>query len=204
MIVVGLTGGIGAGKSTAANFFKELGVPVYIADIEAKRLMHTSKVVRRKLIEEFGDQTFVDNRLNRSYLANIVFNDKTKLAAINAIVHPSVANSFKRWVGKQQAPYVIQENAILFENNSFHNFDFIITVTAPLEEKIERVMSRDNAKRSEVLLRIKNQISDEEKAKKSDFVIENNTLVTTRKTVKKIHKKLIEFSEVQEEKIAIS
>ncbi len=195
MIVIGLTGGIGAGKSTVANFFKELGVPVYVADTEAKRLMHTSKVVKRKLIEEFGEKTYIDNKLNRTYLASIVFNDASKLAAINAIVHPSVANSFKRWTRKQKAAYVIQENAILFENNNFGKFDFIVTVTAPIEEKIARVMSRDNAKRSEVLLRIQHQLSDEEKAKKSDFVIQNNTLATTQKKVQRIHKKLMEFSE---------
>jgi len=194
MIVIGLTGGIGAGKSTVAGFFKELGVPVYVADIEAKRLMHTSKVVKRKLIEEFGEKAFLDNKLNRSYLAAIVFNDKAKLAAINAIVHPSVANSFKRWTRKQQSFYVIQENAILFENNTVHNFDYIITVTAPLEVKIARVMARDNAKKSEVLARIQHQMPDEEKAKKSDFVIQNDALAITQKQVQKIHKKIMKLS----------
>jgi len=194
MIVVGLTGGIGAGKSTVANYFKDFGVPVYVADTEAKRLMLTSKVVKQKLINEFGKQTFKDHKLNRKYLANIVFNDKAKLAAINSIVHPSVSNSFKRWVGKQKSSYVIQENAILFENNSFHNFDYIITVTTTMEEKIARVMARDNSSETEVLARINNQISDEEKAKKSDFVIHNDNLANTREKVQKIHTEILKLS----------
>ena len=197
MIVVGLTGGIGAGKSTVANYFKDLGVPVYVADTEAKRLMHTSKVVRQKLIEEFGKEAFIDHKLNRPYLAAIVFNDKTKLAAINRIVHPSVSNSFKRWIRKQDSSYVIQENAILFENGTFRNFDYIITVTAAMEEKIARVMARDNSSKTEVLARINNQISDEEKAEKSDFVIYNDNLAITRKEVRKIHEKLLKFSSIR-------
>ncbi len=195
MIVVGLTGGIGAGKSTVANYFRALGVPVYVADNEAKRLMHTSKVVKQKLIDEFGEETYIENKLNRPYLAAIVFNNKTKLTAINAIVHPSVSNSFKRWVRKQRSPYVVQENAILFENNTFQNFDYIITVVAPTEERITRILARDSATRNEVLARMKNQISDEEKAKKSDFILHNNDLVITKKEVRKIHRKIVKLAE---------
>lgn len=195
MIVVGLTGGIGAGKSTIATFFKELNVPVYFADNEAKRLMHTSKVVKEKIINEFGENAYIHNKLNRPFLAAIVFNDKSKLTAINAIVHPSVSNSFKRWTHKQTSPYVIQENAILFENGTSHKFDYIITVTAPLDEKIQRVMVRDNVKRADVLTRINNQISDSEKIKRSDFVIHNLDLVSSKKEVIKIHKKLLKLAE---------
>lgn len=195
MIVVGLTGGIGAGKSTIATFFKELNVPVYFADNEAKRLMHTSKVVKEKIINEFGEKAYIHNKLNRPFLAAIVFNDKSKLTAINAIVHPSVSNSFKRWTHKQTSPYVIQENAILFENGTSHKFDYIITVTAPLDEKIQRVMVRDNVKRADVLTRINNQISDSEKIKRSDFVIHNLDLVSSKKEVIKIHKKLLKLAE---------
>jgi dephospho-CoA kinase len=194
MIVVGLTGGIGAGKSTIATFFKELNVPVYFADNEAKRLMHTSKVVKEKIINEFGEKAYIHNKLNRPFLAAIVFNDKSKLTAINAIVHPSVSNSFKRWTHKQTSPYVIQENAILFENGTSHKFDYIITVTAPLDEKIQRVMVRDNVKRADVLTRINNQISDSEKIKRSDFVIHNLDLVSSKKEVIKIHKKLLKLA----------
>jgi len=194
MILVGLTGGIGAGKSTVANFFKEIGVPVYTADVEAKRLMNSSKVVKQKLIKEFGRKAFVDNKLNRSFLAKIVFNDTAKLKAINNIVHPSVSNSFKRWVHKQKSPYVIQENAILFENNTAHKFDYIITVTAPVEDRIKRVMKRDNTTRNEVLARMNNQIPDTEKIKNSHFLITSIDKSSTKKEVLKIHKKLVELT----------
>ena len=194
MIVVGLTGGIGAGKSTIANFFKDLNVPVYVADIEAKRLMHTSKTVKQKIINEFGAEAYIHNKLNRPFLAAIVFNDKRKLAAINAIVHPSVSNSFKRWTNKQSAPYVIQENAILFENNTSHKFDYIITVTAPKNQRIKRVMARDAVTRTDVLTRINNQISDKEKIERSNFVITNVEKESSKKEVLKIHKELLKLS----------
>jgi len=194
MIVIGLTGGIGAGKSTVANYFKELGVPVYIADDEAKRLMHSSKIVRQKIIAEFGSEAYIDNNLNRPFIAAIVFNDKSKLTAISAIVHPSVSNSFKRWTGKQTAAYVLQENAVLFENNTAHKFDYIITVTAPVEERIKRVIKRDTTTRSGVLARMNNQLSDKEKIKKSDFVIHAIDKVITKKEVLKIHKKLLKLA----------
>ena len=193
MIKVGLTGGIGSGKTTVAKLFIDLGVPVYIADTEAKRLMHTSKSIKQKLINEFGKKAYINNKLNRSFLANIVFNDKRKLNAINKIVHPSVANSFKRWQNKHDVPYVIQENAILFESNAAQNFDYIITVTAPKLVKISRVMERDSITKEEVLARIKNQISDKEKIEKSNFVIENNNLNQTKKEVIKIHKELLKY-----------
>jgi len=191
MIKVGLTGGIGSGKTTVANLFIELGIPVYIADTEAKRLMHTSKTIKRKLLDEFGTKAYVKNKLNRPFLANIVFNDRKKLDAINKIVHPSVANSFKRWLNKQDSVYAIQENAILFENNSAYKFDLIITVTAPIQDKIERVMKRDNISKEEVLSRMNNQISDKEKMKKSNFVIENRDLIQTKNEVAKIHKLIL-------------
>ena len=191
MIKVGLTGGIGSGKTTVAKLFMELGIPVYIADIEAKRLMHTSNVIKRKLLLEFGPNAYKNKKLNRPFLANIVFNDKRKLNAINKIVHPSVANSFRRWINKQAGPYVIQENAILFESKSSHNFDYIITVTAPLDAKIRRVMKRDKVSKEEVLARMKNQIPDKEKIKKSNFVINNIDLMKTKAEIANIHELIL-------------
>lgn len=191
MKIIGLTGGIGSGKSTVATFFLELGVPVYFADAHAKRLMQQSKVVRKKLVAEFGEGAFRNGKLNRAYLADIVFHDKSKLAAINAIVHPSVGNSFKRWVGKQQATYVIQENAILFESNAQDKFDYTVVVTAPVEDRIQRVMSRDGSKRAQVVARIENQLSDNEKIEKADFVITNLDLKKTKAQVLQIHKKIM-------------
>lgn len=190
MNVVGLTGGIGSGKSTVAGFFIDLGIPVYFADDHAKRLMRTSPSVRKKLINEFGVETFVNGKLNRPYLANIIFNNKKKLAAINAIVHPAVRNSFKRWVGKQDTPYVIQENAILFENGTYKNFDVLVTVTAPLAIRIDRVMDRDKVSKKEVQARINNQLPDTVKIAKSDYVITNLELDKTKQQVLKIHNEL--------------
>ena len=192
MILVGLTGGIGSGKTTVAKLFMELGVPVYFADQHAKRLMNTSKSLKRKLIYEFGSKAFIKGKLNRPYLAEVVFNNKAKLAAINAIVHPSVSNSFKRWASKQQSNYVIQENAILFETNSYKKFNFTILITAPFDERIRRVIERDTATRQEVISRMKNQLPDEEKVRKADFVINNLNLDQTKKEVVNIHDQIMD------------
>ena len=121
MKIVGLTGGIGSGKTTVASMFNDLGVPVFIADVEAKKLMATSKVIKRQLNELFGQQAYLENDLNKPYIANAIFNDKTLLEKMNTIIHPKVASHFKKWIKKQSGPYVINEAAILFENNSISN-----------------------------------------------------------------------------------
>lgn len=187
MIVVGLTGGIGSGKTTVANFFKDYGIPVYIADVEAKRLMVTSKVIRRKLIALFGDQAYQGKELNRPYIASKIFNSKDNLNKMNAIVHPKVASHFKRWLKRQNAPYVIKEAAIIFEIKKEAEYDFIITVTADVEERIKRVLKRDNTQRKKVEAIISNQMSDEEKIERSHFVIVNDTLENTKKQVSTTH-----------------
>ena len=194
MIKVGLTGGIGSGKTTAANYFIELGIPVYFADKEAKKLMNSSTKIKNKLIKEFGESTYQKGELNREYLANIVFHNKSKLSIINSIVHPAVAKHFAKWVKKQKTKYVIQENAILFENNTASNFDYIITVTAPLGIKIDRIIKRDSANKEDVLSRMNNQWDDAKKIELSDFVIDNIHLADTKKQVNQIHKKLIKIA----------
>ena len=191
MLLVGLTGGIGSGKTTVAKFFMELGIPVYFADDEAKKLMSTSKRIKNKLIKAFGSESFINDTLNRSYLASIVFSKPEKLKVINTIVHPEVIKHFEKWVLKQKAPYVIQENAIIFENEQASRFDKIITVTAPIEKKIERIITRDNTNQEAILLRMENQWNDKEKLKLSDFEICNTSLEQTKNQVIKIHKKLI-------------
>lgn len=193
MIVVGLTGGIGSGKSTVAKMFEYLDVPVYYSDIEAKKLMH-SKKIKIQLINRFGDEVYSNKTLNRPFLANLIFTNKNHLQFVNSVVHPEVASHFKQWVSHQKkALYVIQENAILFENNTASIFDKIITVTAPIDIKINRVMTRDSVTKEQVLHRMKNQWTDDEKIKKSDFVIENTNLKMTEAQVLKIHKKLSAF-----------
>ena len=192
--LVGLTGGIGSGKTTVAKYFEELGVPVYIADSEAKALMNRSKVIRRKLIALFGNEAYLENTLNRLFIAQQIFNDKKLLNAMNAIVHPKVASHFKRWVNKQDSPYVISEAAILFENGSYKKYDFIITVTAPENIRLQRVIKRDNSNKQKVEAIMANQWSDQEKIKRSDFVIENIDLQQTKIQVRKIHKKILKLT----------
>ncbi|AUC81908.1 dephospho-CoA kinase [Lacinutrix sp. Bg11-31] len=191
MITVGLTGGIGSGKTTVAKAFEALGIPIYIADDEAKKLMNTSKVLKRKLIALFGEVAYKDNKLNRPYLAKAIFNNKALLEKMNAIVHPKVGKHFIKWKNKQEAPYVIKEAAILFENGSYKNYDYIITVTAPEKTRIERVLKRDNASIEKVKAIIANQWKDELKVSLSDFVIVNTNLDTTKKEVLNTHKKLL-------------
>lgn len=189
--LVGLTGGIGSGKTTITKFFEELGVPIYIADVEAKALMKRSKIIKRKLIQLFGKDAYIKNELNKPLIASIIFSDKEMLEKMNAIIHPRVARHFEKWVKKQDSPYVINEVAILFENNTYKKYDYIITVVAPEKLRIERVILRDNSTPEKVKAIIDNQLSDAEKIEKSDFVIENINLEDTRKKVHKVHKKLL-------------
>lgn len=194
MIKVGLTGGIGSGKTTVAKYFIELGVPVYFADDEAKKLMNSSTYIKNMLIREFGEKTYENGELNRKYLASIVFHDTSKLNIINGIVHPAVAKHFTKWLKKQKTNYIIQENAILFENKMSSLFDYIITVTAPIDVKIERILKRDTSSKNDILSRMKNQWDDDRKIGLSDFVIHNIDLADTRKQVGQIHKKLLKIA----------
>jgi len=191
-MIIGLTGGIGSGKTTILKYFKSLGVPVYIADDEAKALMHRSKIIKRKLIELFGEEAYIDNTLNRPYLASKIFNDKALLAKMNAIVHPKVAEHFKKWHKKQNSPYVIKEAAIIFENNQQQYYDLIITVIADESLRIERVMQRDGSSEEKIKSIIKNQWSDKDKIKASDFIIYNNNLSEAKKQALKIHNSILE------------
>lgn len=191
MIIVGLTGGIGSGKTTVAKEFKKLGIPIYIADDEAKKLMHKSKIIKRKLIQLFGSESYIDGDLNRPFIANIIFNNKSYLDKMNAIIHPRVARHFEKWVLKQKSPYVIKEVAILFENGGDKACDYVITVTADMETRIQRLLNRDNTTKEKIQAIINNQLSDSEKIKKSHFVIKNTTLQSIKIQVEKIHKKLL-------------
>lgn len=190
MKIVGLTGGIGSGKTTVAKMFTELGVPVYIADIEAKKLTNSSSVIRRKLIKLLGEETYLNGSLNRKYVADKIFTDEALLNAVNAIIHPKVAAHFKKWVLNQKSNYVIKEAAILFENGSYKECDVVILVTAPKALRIERIKNRDNATLSEIEQRMGNQWSDSQKKKLANIVIENIEMEATRKQVESIHRSL--------------
>ncbi|MFD2823879.1 dephospho-CoA kinase [Lacinutrix iliipiscaria] len=191
MKVVGLTGGIGSGKTTVAKQFEKLGVPIYIADDEAKKLMNTSKVIKRKLKTLFGEEAYVNDVLNRAYLAQVIFNDKAYLQQMNAIVHPKVAKHFLRWMAKQKSPYVIKEVAILFENGSYKQCDYVITVTATIEKRIERLLLRDQTTVSKIEAIMNNQWPDEKKIVLSDFVIHNDEIQNTIQQVQATHKQLL-------------
>ncbi|WP_262906492.1 dephospho-CoA kinase [Tenacibaculum finnmarkense] len=188
-MVIGLTGGIGSGKSTVVKMFAEYkNSAIYIADNEAKKLMNSSDEIKTKLIAEFGEDVYKNKQLNKSFLADIVFNDKDKLAILNAIVHPVVNNHFKDFILKNtNKNYILYENAILFENGSNIFCDKIITVTAPENIRIERVLKRDNTTIDAVKSRINNQWSQTKKTLQSHYVIENIIRKKTQQQVAIIH-----------------
>lgn len=186
--IIGLTGGIGSGKTTIANHFRVAGIPVYIADDEARKIMQ-SDVIIAEIKKTFGNTVFDNGILNREKLSGIVFNDPEKLKLLNAIIHPAVKKHFSSWILNQKnAPYIIYEAAILFESGSYKDCDIIITVTAPLELRIQRVIQRDKTTRENVLSRINMQWNDEKRIEKSDFVIENDTTEIAKSAVDKILK----------------
>lgn len=191
-MIVGLTGGIGSGKSTVAKMFRKLGVPVYDSDHEAKVLMVTSPKVRDGLIKLFGEEIYDDEgNLNRKFIADKVFKDAALLQKLNAIVHPAVREHFLEWAAGQSTPYVIQETALIFENNAQDKYDQTILVTAPMEVRAHRVMARDGVDREAVLDRMRNQMTDDEKTDLAHFRIENIDLKSTKNKVKQLHAKLL-------------
>ena len=186
--IIGLTGGIGSGKTTVANHFREVGIPVYIADDEARKIMQSEEIIF-EIKKTFGDSIFDDAILNREKLSQIVFNNPAKLKLLNAIIHPAVNKHFQDWiVNHKENPYVVYEAAILFESGSYKNCDLIITITAPIEERIKRVIERDTTSREKVLDRIKAQWSDDQRIAKSDYVINNLNHKATKAEIDKILK----------------
>ncbi|PXY43834.1 dephospho-CoA kinase [Flavobacterium hydrophilum] len=186
--IIGLTGGIGSGKTTIANYFEEKGVPVYIADNEAKKLMQ-SKLIIEEIKSVFGETVFESEVLNRAKLAEIVFGNSDKLNQLNSIIHPAVKKDFEAWLQKNKNyDYVIYEAAILFESGRYKDCDIVITVTAPEEVRIERVIKRDKTTKEQVLNRMKMQWKDEERIVKSNYVINNDNLKNAKEEVVKILK----------------
>ena len=172
--MIGLTGGIGSGKSVVAKVFATLGIPVFNADEEAKRIMQTSAEIKTKLIEQFGSDIYNAHGLDKEKLAAIVFNDPYQLQLLNAIVHPVTIQAAKDWAAKQNSLYVIKEAALIFESGAADGLFKVIGVTAPLSLRTYRVMQRDGITKDQVDARMRNQISDTIKMRLCDYVIDNN------------------------------
>ncbi|HBX62336.1 MAG TPA: dephospho-CoA kinase [Flavobacteriaceae bacterium] len=172
--VAGITGGIGSGKSTAAKFFEELGIPVYNSDTRAKTIQNENSEVKVKIIAAFGEEAYNENGLNKPYLSKQVFQNNEKLKLLNSIVHPAVFQDFEDWKKAQKSDIVMKEAAILIESGSYKDCDVVISVVVDVETRIARTIERDGLSREEILARINNQISDEERIAKSDFIIDNN------------------------------
>ena len=194
MLKIGLTGGIGSGKTTVSQIFKILGVPVFDADTAAKEAMENNPVLKEKLIATFGANVFVEHKLNRKYLADIVFNDAHQLDVLNALVHPITIAAAADWFATQNSPYVIKEAALIFEAGAGVGLDFVIGVFTPTALKIKRVMDRDHLSREEVLSRMNRQIDDQIKMKLCDFVIQNDNQALLTKQVLELHEKFLKLS----------
>ena len=191
MIIVGLTGGIGSGKSTVINYFKELGITCYQADDEAKKLMNSDKGLIKKIKNSFGDSIYINSKLDRKKLSAIVFTDKQKLELLNSIVHPYVTRHFENFCKGLGDIYIIKEVAIIFEIGTQNKFDKIILVRAPKEDRVKRIIKRDKCNRQDAINRINNQIADDDKIDQCDFIIDNINLEEISNKVLKIHNSIL-------------
>ena len=194
MLKVGLTGGIGSGKSTVAQIFEMLGIPVYYADIEAKKLMNENAELRSAIIKNFGKEAYSNETLNRKHIASIVFAEPVKLQLLNSIVHPATKQDGEDWMHRQTTPYAIHEAALIFEAKVADRLDHVIGVSSPQELRIKRAMERDNVTREEVLKRMNKQLDEEIKMSKCDFVVINDEQQLLIPQVLEIHQKLIALS----------
>jgi dephospho-CoA kinase len=188
---VGLTGGIGSGKSIVARVFETLGIPVYYADAAAKKLQQTDPALKASIINHFGEEAYVNGALNRKYISSLVFADPAKLELLNALVHPVTIKDAEQWLSAQTTPYAIKEAALIFESGSQRDLDFVIGVFAPESLRIKRVTDRDKVTAEEVVRRMNNQISDRIKSRLCDFVIQNNETQLILPQVLKIHEVLM-------------
>jgi dephospho-CoA kinase len=189
---VGITGGIGSGKSTVCQLFRLLGIPVYSADDRAKQLMASDPTLKKQLLEEFGADSYLSNgSVNRAYLAEKVFSDPEKVKKINSFVHPAVGKDFRQWAENQSAPYLLKEAALLFETGAAEELDRVITVSSPLKIRMARVLARDpHRNEAQVNQIINQQLPDEQKNELADFVIKNTDTKLLTPQVLDIHRKL--------------
>ena len=189
---IGLTGGIGVGKTFVSEIFQKMGYSVFLADLHAKKCIHESDDLKNEIKKKFGNEIYQKGVLQKNRLADIVFNDTKKLQELNNLVHPFVQRHFEAWCKNQQSRFVIKEAAILFESEAHKGLDGVICVSAPFQKRIERVMKRDNCTKEDVIKRIENQIPQKTKEKLSDFVILNNDKEELLPQIISICKKLID------------
>jgi len=190
---LGVTGGIGSGKSTVCRVFSVLGIPVFSADIEAKRIQDNDPEIKDKINSIAGKDLYSSGRLDRTELARLIFNNKDFLWEVNSVVHPAVFNYFRRWVDMQDAPYSIMEAAILFESGAYRMMDRIVTVVTPLQERIDRLLKGNKLNREQITDRIRNQIDDESRIKKSDYVIYNSENDMIIPSILEIHQGMLKL-----------
>lgn len=194
MLKIGITGGIGSGKTTVAKIFEVLGIPVYYADDAAKNLMNNDAVLKQQIIEHFGESLYADGSLNRALLSSIVFNQPEKLSLLNSLVHPVTIAHSNQWILEQKTTYVLKEAALLFESEAYKSLDYIIGVDAPYALRLQRTMKRDNSTEDAVKSRISKQMNEEEKMRRSDFIIVNNDKQLLVPQVISLHEKLLSLS----------
>ena len=199
MLKVGLTGGIGSGKSTVAAIFEVLGMPVYYADAEAKKMMNEDEAIINTIKKIFGEESYQSGKLNREYISSIVFSNPEKLKELNGIIHPATISGALKWMNQQNSPYSIKEAALIFESYSEKDLDYIIGVTAPEAIRIKRAMLRDNISREKVESRIKEQMNEVEKMNLCNFIINNDETILLIPQVIAIHEQLLQISEYGED-----
>jgi dephospho-CoA kinase len=195
MLKIGITGGIGSGKSTVAHCFALLGVPVYNADEASKRLYHTNAELQERLKAAFGETIYTEGQLNRQALAAIVFNDPEKLTLLNSLVHPPTIKDAEEWMAAQTAPYLLKEAALLFESGSVSSLDYVIGVSAPESLRLQRVMARDGVAEADVRARMARQMDETEKMARCQFIIYNNEEELVLPQVLALHERLLQLSE---------
>ena len=194
VLKVGLTGGIGSGKTTVAKVFEILGVPVYYADAASKNLYTSDPELMESVKKHFGEAVYTGNTLNRNILATLVFNDPQKLDLLNRLVHPPTIRHAEAWMAQQTAPYIIKEAALLFESGSVSGLDYVIGVNTPKHLRLKRVIERDGLAREEVMQRMNRQIEETIKMRLCDFVIQNNEQELVLPQILKLHQHLLSLT----------
>ena len=195
MLRIGLTGGIGSGKTTVAKIFELLGVPVYYADDEAKRIMNEDEALKKEIRKNFGEEAYINGELDRTFLASKVFNDKFKLELLNSLVHPVTLRDAADWFNKQTTPYAIKEAALIFEAGSAKDLDLVIGVSAPVAMRIKRSMERDGVGRDKVIERMSRQMDEEIKMKLCDFILKNDEQELLIPQTLALHENLLRIAE---------